>query len=52
LSNSVLSQHAGSTEFLADRQKGTGWCRQIKQAIAAGLARGLQLVELIAHRIE
>jgi hypothetical protein len=48
----VFGQHAGAAELPADRKEAVGGRREIKQAIAAGLAFGLELVELIAHRVE
>src|ERR1700724_6382 len=48
----ILRQHAGAAEFPADREEAVGRGRQIEQPVAAGFPRGLQSVELLAHRIE
>ena len=48
----VLGQHAGTGEFVADRQERTWRRRQVEQAVAAGFPHGLEFVELFAHRVE
>jgi hypothetical protein len=47
----VLGHHAGAGELFGDRQECIRRGREIEQAVAAGLALGLELVELPAHRI-
>ena len=48
----VFLQHAGAAELLGDRREGGRRRRQVEQTIAAGLALGLQFVQLLGHCIE
>jgi len=48
----VLGQHSGAAKLAADWQERVGRGRQIEQPVAAGVSRGFQFAELLAHRIE
>ena len=48
----VFGQHAGASEFAADRQERIRRRREVEQAIAAGSPRGFQFSKLLAHGVE